>query len=272
MVDLAGIGSAIGNIPTTLMGLLFGPNVLWSIRAPELDIEFEAQFEPIGLKMSAGGNYAMTQTLGRQYPIAQWLSGESDVVSFTGRLYARNFLDQVAPKLKTLIKLSKRDRNLKRPPICEFSMGQGFMVIRCFVSEIGSIVFDSFRHDGTVRGCMFKITLIRYEPYGLKVTDTSTPEPSTIYKLAKEGDIYESVAAQMYGNAIKGVNLRKIQPDVPELSVGISVKVLPVTHSKIQKKIEPDYYMFQDDSIAKAAMAQIHELRAGQINTYIYKK
>jgi hypothetical protein len=272
MADLAGTLANIGNLPTTLMGLLFGPNVLWSIRAPELDVEFEAQFEPIGLRMSAGGNYAMTQTLGRQYPIAQWLSGEADTVSFTGRLYARHFLDKPADKLKTLIKLTKRDRNLGRPPICEFSMGQGFMVIRCFVSEIGNIVFDSFRHDGSVRGAMFKVTLVRYEPYGLKETDTTTPEPSTVYKVAKEGETFESVAAKLYNNAIKGVNLRKVHPQYPELQIGDVVKVLPVTHSKIQKKIEPDYHLYQDTPVARAAMEAIHASRASSFNVYIYKK
>lgn len=252
------------------MGFFLKNNTTWRLEVADedsafLDATFEAQFEAQDLTVDrVGGQIAEATTVNREHPIAQWIAGLSERVTFTGRLWAKHALDDIKERLDELLKFTWRIEELKRPPICIFSIGPQFD-LQCLVETISNIRFDSFRSDGSIRGVTFSVTLVRYTLFGIKKTDPTAKEPSTRHYIARQGDTFESIAKREYGDALFGVNLRRLHPELSlrlnEIQPGDIIRILPKEHSLIRKKIEPEYHGFRDSPEAKEARQEIFSER-----------
>jgi phage protein U len=194
----------------------------------------QAQFEAVDLTESVGAVYSETTSLNRQTPILQWVNGESDTITFQGRVYA--IYAQDAPRVQNEIKRLKkwvvRDSKLGRPPTISFSSGDGHVQMDCVIERISNIRYDAPQKDGSLRGASFTMSLRKY------VQPTSFPPHESRYHAVKRRDYYESLAQREYKKPLLGDVLRKRNPDKANLATGDVVK-LPSLDAMRKEVVEP---------------------------------
>jgi|GEM_PF-5513214 len=202
---------------------------LWSIVDLDRGDFFFGQFVPQSVTKEVSANYAEVPTLGRQNPIMQWLNGVTETLTFTARLWANNADESIEERVEKLENLVKRQADLPkegkrpkgRPPVCEFQWGsdRSLKFEYCFVTSLGGVTYDELRPDGSLRGATMSITIKRYDPVTLTVTDPTVPESQTRIRLAKKGDTYESIALDEYGNPELGIPLRQLNPRIARMEL-----------------------------------------------------
>jgi hypothetical protein len=176
------------------------------------------------------GVYADAIIPGRRHPRTQWVYGGPQSLSFkatfiedasvkadlpdpdnrflsvTGAPEAAGVVSQFRDTLKSAV---APDRTLKRPPRWLFVWGElGF---ECFVESVGSITYDRLADDdGRLHTGVFEITLKIVEPEEADETtggDDVVKEPEL--RAVADGDTFESIAAEEYGDPDLGVKLRQ---------------------------------------------------------------
>jgi hypothetical protein len=210
---------------------------LWILTDLDRGDDIVGQFIPQDVTKTVAGKIEVGESVNKDYPILQWVSGEVEEVSFRAKLWATDSTDStVEERLVRLETLVRRNSDLKRPPVCNFSWGSlATLMMDCLVKSIGGVAYDEIREDGTLRGASLQITLMRYEAPDWTVTDPSVPEKFTRIRRAKRGDTYESIALDEFGNALLGVLLRQKNPRKPgmllsDLRPGDGVHVYPEEH------------------------------------------
>lgn len=183
-------------------------------------IPFQFVAENVTQAFSAG--WAEGNAMNRDNPILQFTHGMQKVLSFEARLFAETNVDTIQPLIEKLEASVTRDPKLGRPPIWIFVWGSVFD-IQCVVESIGGVRYDNIRPDGTFRGATCSMTLRRYEPFDLEVTDPDARPKDTFYRVVREGDLWEHLAARQYGDALKGELLRRLNPSQPTPVVGKTV-------------------------------------------------
>jgi hypothetical protein len=152
-------------------------------------------------------------------------------------LFAAHSQDTIQFLLDRLIQFAERDEELNRPHICQFVVGT-VINERVIVRNIGEVAYDQPRPDGSARGCRLTVTLQRYTPFDIELTDPNAPQPSTRYYRAVEGETYEHIARMLYQSPELGDLIRRRQPDKPELSAGDLV-IAPEPSEVRRERIEP---------------------------------
>lgn len=196
------------------------------------------QFVPEELEEKVDTTWAEASALNREDPILQWSKGNLKSVTFQARLFAETGLDDITPILNKLKAAVQRDSKLKRPPIWTFVWGR-VIDIQCVVASVGGIKYDILRSDGTVRGASCQISLHRYEPFDLKVSDPDARNKDTFYRVVREGDLWEHLAGRQYGDPRKGEFLRRLNPDQPTPVVGRTI-LMPDVEKLFDVVIAPD--------------------------------
>lgn len=198
-------------------------------------VEVEGQFPAEDVVQELGVAYGEGNALNRQHPILQFLHGNAETVSFSGRLYARNATEEVESLLKTLKGWTKRDPMLMRPPLLMFWIGDsGVQVDNCVLEALSGIMYHDFRENGTAREVSFTIHLREYYEYSLAAGEGG----ETRYHRAKEHDYYEWITYREYGDPMLGVVIRDQHPTKPNLEIGDIVK-LPNAEEMRDKTAKP---------------------------------
>ena len=181
----------------------------------------EGQFEAEGVQQDVGANWASFTSLNRQHPILQFLNGEARKVSFEGRFFRSHALDRSPEhKLEKLLSWTRIDQSLRRPPIVQFYIGDGHLTINAVITTVQTryATPDLF---GAVRDLQFSVSLMEFHTFSLtdyKATDTR-------YARAQEGDYFELLAQQEYGNPMIGDVIRKLHPQLHTITPGDIVKL-----------------------------------------------
>jgi hypothetical protein len=249
-----------------------GPtNKLWVLTDLDRGDDIVGQFIPQDVTKTVNARIDAGESVNRDYPILQWISGEVEEVSFRARLWATDSTDMtVEERLFRIETLVRRNSDLKRPPICSFSWGVlGTLQMDCLVRSIGGVTYDEVRDDGTLRGASLQITLLRYEAPEWTVTDPSVPEKFTRIRRAKRGDTYESIALDEYGNPLLGVLLRQNNPRTPgmrlaDLRRGDGVHVFPEEYL-YTLPIVPQFHAFKSGpgyELAEENRRRLFDLRS----------
>lgn len=229
------------NVP--ILGGLISVTWPWSLQNLDtLATPVFGDFFPESMIITPGApKYSKTSSLNREKPVIQYSGGDLDTITFNALLITRHFLDKLEERYVSLIELSQRDPDLKRPPICLFEAGVIFF--ECVVLSVGGIKISEVRNDGSLRSVEFTITLQEFVPFDILSLEQTSPtalEPSTLFRTAKQGDTYESMAQKEYGSALKGVQIRETNPELGDIiEPGNEVKLLPPENSNIRKAAAP---------------------------------
>lgn len=239
---------------------LFKRQAKWRLYDIDHDVTVEGQFAPLGLTRDVGSNIGETQSLNRQDTIIQWLSGTGESITFDAMLFADNILYSILEQMQALENLTKRDPDLRRPPVCRFTYGRE-VAMQCIVESVGGIRYGEARPGGKLRSVMFTVSLRKYVPY----SPTATEEPTeTVFRPARQNETYEVIAERAYGNAIKGVNLRNYSPSLDIiLPVAESVAILEPTDDRIVVGAYPASIVFAANLRDTSVFTEMNAARSG---------
>lgn len=181
----------------------------------------QGQFEAEGVQQDIGANWASFTSLNRQHPILQFLNGEAQKVSFEGRFFRAHALDRNPDlKLDLLKSWTRIQESLRRPPIVQFYVGDGHLTINAVITSIQTR-YNTPDAFGAARDLQFSVSLMEFHTFSL--TDEKVKD--TRYARAQEGDYFESLAQQEYGNPMIGDVIRKMHPHLHTLVPGDIVKL-----------------------------------------------
>ena len=256
-----------------VIGELFGfGGKTWKLTGTDagFEKEFEGQFLAQDMEETVGAFLGETTTVNKGSPDFQWIRGEAERFSFTTRLWASNSFKNIKQQVNTLKSFARRNDSLKRAPKFLFSAGTEIS-FTCFVRGI-RLRYDELRIDGSLRGAIVDLELQVIEDKAVGNAATSLASQikfaagivvggigisqqvkrlinipggslHTIGKtiIAKEGQTFESIAAQEYGNALLGDVLRRTQPEIANIKPGDRVNLvepseiiqIPVTQQSI---------------------------------------
>lgn len=218
------------------VGATLLPNIKsWWIRNIDTGEVLSGPYETEATKTS-GSQYANTWALNRKDPIKSFLHGKIQTVTFSARLYATHIFQEVQSTAEKLEAWSQRDESLGRPPILYFWIGdQHVSMASCTLNDV-SIKFDRPGFLGKMRGADISVTLEKYVPFQPDITKAA---PNTRYHKVKLGDNYEMIARREYGNAMKSVVIRQLNPDKLVLKPGDIIKLPSNVGNFRRLKAEP---------------------------------
>lgn len=193
----------------------------WHLINLDTSEEFVGDFEAEGITANVSANYNETNALNRQYPIMQYISGNSRTVQFSAMMFAKDNSDDIMARLERLCSYCERDTKLKRPPRVLLRVGFTKMSRTSVIESVSNIVYESPRANGSPRGARFQVQLRGYRDYKL----SSGAPPESRYAKAKAGEYMELLAQREYGNPLLGDVIRKRHPGIQVLETGVTVKL-----------------------------------------------
>ena len=205
----------------------------------EVDIKVVGQFPVEDMQLNAiGGVYTEVTSVNQSHPITQWIRGQQETITFVSEFFAQHWKDSITQPFQDLLRLTKRDETLMRPPICMFSFGTK-LSMPCFAEHVSNISFGPLRPDGTPQRIRFTLTMRNYVPSVVAKTDPANVSHQSRERAAKEGDTFESIAADEYGDALMGEYLRRWLGYHPDLVVGDKVHILTTDYIAQQGPVRP---------------------------------
>lgn len=222
---LLGAGAALA---TSLI-----PNAkIWNLQNLDTGQVVQGQFEPQGTSKEIASNWAQFTSMNRGKPILQFLNGAADQASFQGRFFRKHgFDDSPEKKLQTLESWARIDGALRRPPVLQFWVGDGHLMINCVLIGM-SVQYGVPDRFGGLRDVTFTMRLLEFTPFSLD----DEVQTDTRYARAKERDYFELLAFKEYGNPLIGDVIRKDHPKIQSLEPGDTVK-LPSIEGVRGKKV-----------------------------------
>lgn len=202
----------------------FIPNFkIWNLKNLDTGQVLQGQFEASNVAREVATNWGQFTSLNRQNPILQFLNGAAEKVSFDGMFFRKHALD-TAPevKLETLVSWAKLDDNgnLRRPPVLQFWVGDGHLMINCVIVGINT-AYQRPDFFGGLRHCNFTVSLLEFTTFSID----DQKEINTRYARARDRDYYELLAFEEYGNPLIGDVIRKAHPALQRLQSGDIVKL-----------------------------------------------
>lgn len=227
------------------------------------------QFFSLNTRAGGGSAWAQHTALNRQNPISQFLHGQAETVNFEARYYQRDSNDD-SPRLlsEQLRAWCRRDNRLRRPPILQFSLGDGHLAMTCFM-EACSVSYAPPTQDGSLRDVTVSVSLKQYEPFDFNATTSL----HTRYHHARERDYHEMLAWREYGNPLLGDVVRKQNPDKADLQPG-DVVPLPAVEAVRDSIVQPTSIPLQTsfgrkDTPQRQLRQDIFARRAGPATSHV---
>lgn len=201
----------------------FIPNFkVWNLANLDSNQVLQGQFEAQGVQKEVSVEWAEFTSLNRQKPILQFLHGNADNVSFTGRFFKAHALDSAPEeRLAVLESWAKIDDAIRRPPILQFWIGDGHLKINCVIAGITGIGYGRPDFFGGLRDVSFGLSLKEFSTFSLDDEE----QTDTRYARAKDRDYYEMLAFEEYGSPLLGDVIRKDHPDQETLKTGDTVRL-----------------------------------------------
>lgn len=217
--------------------------------------EFQGQFIAQNLEETVGSFLGETTTVNKEIPAIQYVRGETEFVRFQTRLFSDDSSFFVGPRIESFKKFAKRDDGLRRPPIINFRVGTEIS-FRCYVNGI-RVRYDEIRSDGSLRGAVFDVELKKVDATTFSELSASTASNIKIaagiitglagigaqidkqivipggslhttgrIHVVKQGETFESIARQEYGDAHYGDVLRRAFPEKVPLKPGDKIPLV----------------------------------------------
>lgn len=213
----------------------------WHLLNSDTGEQVDGQFPAENLTKTFGSRWTEKFALNRKNGIAQFLHGETTVVSFTATFLKKHFLANIERDISTLSSMAVRDRLLGRPPLLEFWVGDSFLSMRCYLEPL-TISYERPGIFGDLRFATISITLRKYSPFDIDETGNF----DTRYHRSKAGDYLELLAWNEYRQPILGVELARRHPQIRLApKVGEVVK-LPSIEGLRKSVIEPTSIVFSN--------------------------
>lgn len=236
--------AAIG-VGATLISKMLSTRT-WTLYNNDSREQMVGQFPAEGIGREAGSNWSEISSLNRQNPILQFISGKAETLSIQARFFKKSGIgpsvddlllgeQPLDVQINKLISWTKRDQRLGRPPIFTFWIGDGTVVAMQVILEgVTGIQYSAPTFFGGIREVKFTLNLRQHTPFNTtdkEVTDTR-------YHRTKEGQYYELIAQEEYGNPMLGDAVRKLDYHIgkPIIRPGDVVK-LPSIEGIRTKKI-----------------------------------
>lgn len=218
----------------------------WMLFNLDTEETLSGQFEPVNLTEEVSSSYSEKWALNRQNSIMQFVHGNTGTLSFEGRFFLQYGLDlgikltfgiedaDPATRLNILKQWAQRDTKLRRPPLLSFWVGDEaeINVPECVIDSISNINYRLLTSDGKIKDVSFTLNLRRYYPW---LQESEAKKADTYHHYVKQGEYYELLTQQQYGDPMMGDVIRKRNPDFPNPVVGDRIP-LP-DYSKLKKEI-----------------------------------
>jgi len=240
------------------------------------------QFTPQEFTYDMGANVPDAGGYSREHPLVQWIGGTTETLSFQARLFSEHRDDHsAAEKLDTLKSLKRSLPPNNRPPITRFFWGNAIPGgVQCFVQSLGGVKFDEIRQDGSIRGVSLSITLKRFTPFRV-VRVVSSPVEQTPIHTVKDGQTYEMIAQNKWGDPLLGVILRRMNPrfpmekwaprDIADLSSGEIIKIFEKSEV-VKQRVRPTSHIFNEDDPVALENRRYFFARRGRKIAYLPKR
>lgn len=246
----------------------------WTLFSVDTFDELEGQFPLENVTQNAGASYQEAWTLNRNEPIVQWIHGVVEEWTFATVLRSTHSLDDISSKVKWLQDSVRKDDKLGRPPIYVWTWGS--IEVACYITNLGGVQWNMQPVGPTgkalPREVRFSITLRKYTPFDIKVTDPNSPFAAgltdTLYVNAKVGQTYEALAATRYGNPLWGDLLRRRHPSKPHLQAG-DVVALPKAERFLDADLEPEAAPLQRTEEGLRVRQALFQLRGASRVSYV---
>jgi hypothetical protein len=253
----------VGVGATLLSKFLSGKS--WTLKNLDSGEEIVGQFPAESPTREVASTWAAVNALNRQHPILQFVRGEADTFSVPTRLYRRDLLDESPiKKLERIIKWTRIQEKLRRPPILEIIVGAGFnesgplgevnaaindltgagagFQATVVLNSVAGITYGVPNNLGGIRDVRFQMNFTRYKPFDIN----ESVQTDTRYARARHGDYYESLAYEEYGNALLGVVIRHLPEHDQQLTLKSgSVVKLPAIEGVRTRKVQPSSLTFK---------------------------
>lgn len=215
---------------------------------------FVGQFRAENLVEQVGAKINDIESLNKQDSEKVWVGGEPGTISFVTRVWATSSTKTVRTSIELLRSFTKRDDVLKRAPLFVFTSGVDLR-FNVFVKSVGGIRYENARNDGTIRGAEFQMTMLVVDKLPSQDITTSlssfvktglgliqstvsgwaglsktveVPGGSLHIKgkqiIVKDGQTFEHIARQEYGDASLGDILRRVYFNNPRNSIKNSLQ------------------------------------------------
>jgi len=207
----------------------------------------EFQFVPDRFIRNVASNWAEKSAFGRDHPVLQYVTQESETYSFRALLFAERTTDTISDKVEALIAAVRANATLKRPPLWTFSWGDFIIDTSVIIESVGGIEYGEPRANDTITGVIadrlygallgtgpgqqlrtvqFRMRLKHYEPFGIEIPSLADLDRDTFHHIVRTGDTWEELARLHYKEALKGDLLRRRNPSKEFLVGGQTVDVL----------------------------------------------
>jgi len=216
-----------------LLSLLF-QDLRWELKSKDDNFSLKGQFTATDLVEDIAANWHEFSSLGRAQPVLTFKNNANDRMSFTAVFRTQHngfpFLlglgsDVVKTQIKKVRSLAKPVKDLGRPRIFDFLIGEG-VEFPCVVDRVAGIAYEQLRPlTGDHRGFTATISLRRYEPYDPSLVGGSAAESLVLPFYG--GESYESLTERVYGTPHLGEALRRRNPDKPAPKSGMFIHIPP---------------------------------------------
>lgn len=235
--------------------------VKWKLFSLDTFDELVGQYPLQNPIQNLGAHYESAFSMNRQDPISQWIHGIAQTWTFATVLRAVDSTDDIRPRVKWLQDSVAKDDKLGRPPLYVWSWGT--IELSCFITSLGGILWQ-MAPAGPLgelpRQVSFNVSLQKYAPFDLDVTDPNAPFRDTFYKNAKIGTTYELMAQERYGEPLWGDLIRRKHPELPYPLAG-KVIALSDAENLLEEDLEPEAAPLQRTAEGLEARQELFELR-----------
>lgn len=263
----------------------------WHMLNQDTSEELEGDFEAQDVTRNVSSAYIEHFALSRQSPITQYLHGNVKTLSFTGRFFAdpailsitglpfagpvpflpaaakapgNRFSLRPSEKLAKLEAWTDVDPELLRPPIVQFTIGNGELSQTSVIESISNIRYDRPLLTGEVRGVTFTVNLRHFVPFDMETA--SEPFPDTRYHHVTSGEYYELVAEREYGFPLLGDLVRKRHPRQAIVHEG-NIVALPPVRAIQHTPITPQSIVLKNvTSDAESPQGQLKQVVLDRLN------
>jgi len=224
------------------------------------------QFAPTDLMIDGGVSWGEATMPGGEYPVVQFAGVVGQRIRFHTLFWAETGVESIDGNVKALEAAVGPDREYGRPPIWLFVWDSVMDPVSVVIESIGGQRVENVRGGlpiiggAGLRGMSFDITLRKYAPFDIVKTDPAARTTDTYRHHVRTGDTWELIARTRYNDPMKGVLLRRRNPDKPLLEIGQIVSVLKPARLR-GVSIAPDSIPLRRTAAGIAARDEMFRLR-----------
>jgi hypothetical protein len=244
MPGLGVLRSGAVALGATLLGKYLDAKT-WTLSNTDTLERLEGQFPHEGLTREVGSHWEEINSLTRENPILQFITGELETVEVQSRFFRRDITDEtVNEKITKLIRWTKKDARAGRPPILQIMIGDGSALnLPVILKSLSRVQYAKPDFQGQIRSVSFTMMLWKYTEFSLG----DQVARDTRYHRTARGQYYELIAQEEYGNPLLGDIIRKSDAQVGKSSLapGTIVK-LPALEGIRRTRITPTSVILKD--------------------------